>query len=131
MHRSLEYMGLAPGTPLTEVAIDRVFIGSCTNSRIEDIRTAARIFEGRKVAHRAEARGGRCELDSFPGPGAVERERLPAGSRVFPAPELLERHAGQPYALVVYQLGNSLEHAPVYDLLPRLRSWTTASTVVR
>jgi len=55
MSRSLEYMGLAPGTPLTEVAVDRVFIGSCTNSRIEDIRAAARVVEGRKVAQRVEA----------------------------------------------------------------------------
>ena len=47
---SLDYMGLEPGTHLTDVAIENVFIGSCTNSRIEDIREAARVLEGRKKA---------------------------------------------------------------------------------
>ncbi len=48
--RALEYMGLAPSTPIQEIAIDRVFIGSCTNSRIEDLRAAAKMVEGRRVA---------------------------------------------------------------------------------
>ncbi|MBK8812192.1 MAG: 3-isopropylmalate dehydratase large subunit [Acidobacteria bacterium] len=48
--RAYEYMGLEPGTPMNEVAIDRVFIGSCTNSRIEDLREAARVAKGRKVS---------------------------------------------------------------------------------
>lgn len=50
IERALDYMGLVAGTPLTEVKIDRVFIGSCTNSRIEDMRAAAAVAKGRKVA---------------------------------------------------------------------------------
>ncbi|MFM8611369.1 MAG: 3-isopropylmalate dehydratase large subunit [Actinomycetota bacterium] len=53
--RALQYMDLRPGQPLQEVAIDRVFLGSCTNSRIEDMRAAARIVEGRTVASTVKA----------------------------------------------------------------------------
>jgi len=48
--RALHYMALAPGTPIEQIAIDRVFIGSCTNSRIGDLRAAAEVVAGRKVA---------------------------------------------------------------------------------
>ncbi|MBK20121.1 MAG: 3-isopropylmalate dehydratase large subunit [Rhodospirillaceae bacterium] len=50
MERSLEYMDLKPGTKMTEIAVDKVFIGSCTNSRIEDMRAAAEVAKGRRVA---------------------------------------------------------------------------------
>lgn len=50
MARALEYMGLVPGTPIVEIAIDKVFIGSCTNSRIEDLRAAAAVVKGKRVA---------------------------------------------------------------------------------
>ncbi|MEK7881509.1 3-isopropylmalate dehydratase large subunit [Methyloversatilis sp. NSM2] len=48
--RALQYMGLTPRTPIAQIRIDKVFIGSCTNSRIEDLRAAARVVEGRCVA---------------------------------------------------------------------------------
>ncbi|HEV2417145.1 MAG TPA: aconitase family protein, partial [Terriglobia bacterium] len=48
--QALEYMGIRPGTPITEIPLDRVFIGSCTNSRIEDLRLAARMVEGKRVS---------------------------------------------------------------------------------
>jgi len=65
--RSLEYMGLAAGQPITEAKIDVVFIGSCTNSRIEDLRAAARIAEGRQVA-----KGVRAMV--VPGSGLVKAQ---------------------------------------------------------
>lgn len=67
MQRSLEYMGLEPGQPLSEIRVDKVFIGSCTNSRIEDLRNAARIAKGRKVAANVEAM-------VVPGSGLVKKQ---------------------------------------------------------
>ncbi len=68
MRRALEYMGLTPGTPITEIAIDKVFIGSCTNSRIEDLRAAAAVVEGRRVAPNVK------QALVVPGSGLVKRQ---------------------------------------------------------
>ncbi|MEA2388727.1 MAG: 3-isopropylmalate/(R)-2-methylmalate dehydratase large subunit [Thermoleophilaceae bacterium] len=53
--RALKYMDLRPGTPIQEIELDRVFIGSCTNSRIGDLRAAARMIEGRRVSGHVDA----------------------------------------------------------------------------
>jgi 3-isopropylmalate/(R)-2-methylmalate dehydratase large subunit len=65
---ALAYMGLAPGTPMTDIHVDVVFIGSCTNSRIEDLRAAAAIVRGRKVAHNVQL------ALVVPGSGLVKRQ---------------------------------------------------------
>jgi 3-isopropylmalate/(R)-2-methylmalate dehydratase large subunit len=67
MTRSLEYMGLKPGTKLSEIKVDRVFIGSCTNARIEDLRAAAGVAKGRKVA-------GSVKAMVVPGSGLVKEQ---------------------------------------------------------
>ncbi|TXC70862.1 3-isopropylmalate dehydratase large subunit [Sphingomonas ginsenosidivorax] len=75
--KSLDYMGLTAGTPMTEVAVQHVFIGSCTNSRIEDLRAAASIADGRHVAA-----GVRALV--VPGSGQVKRQAEAEGlDRIF------------------------------------------------
>jgi 3-isopropylmalate/(R)-2-methylmalate dehydratase large subunit len=75
--RSLEYMDLRPGTPLTEIPIDRVFIGSCTNGRIEDLRAAAAVAKGRRVA-------GHVGAMVVPGSGLVKHQAEEEGlDRIF------------------------------------------------
>ncbi|EMK02054.1 MULTISPECIES: 3-isopropylmalate dehydratase large subunit [unclassified Leptospira] len=64
---ALEYMGLKPGTPISEIRIDKVFIGSCTNSRIEDLRSAAEVAKGKKVYPGVQAL-------VVPGSGSVKRQ---------------------------------------------------------
>jgi len=77
MERALAYMGLTPGTPLKQVAIDRVFIGSCTNGRIEDLRAAAAVAKGRKVA-------GSVHAMVVPGSGLVKHQAEEEGlDRIF------------------------------------------------
>ena len=66
VERALTYMDLTPGTPLQEVTIDRVFIGSCTNGRLEDIRAVAEVVKGRRVAPHVSAM-------VVPGSGLVKR----------------------------------------------------------
>ena len=53
--RSLNYMGLKPNTKITDIKIDRIFIGSCTNGRIEDLREAAKVLKGKKIAKHVTA----------------------------------------------------------------------------
>jgi 3-isopropylmalate/(R)-2-methylmalate dehydratase large subunit len=55
MARALEYMALQPGTPIEDIRVDRVFIGSCTNARLEDIRAAARVIKGHKISRDVRA----------------------------------------------------------------------------
>ena len=70
--RALEYMGLSAGTPIRDIPVDTVFIGSCTNSRIEDLRAVAKIVEGRRVAE-----GVRTMV--VPGSGAVKAQAIAEG----------------------------------------------------
>ena len=73
---ALEYMGIAPGTQLTDIAVDRVFIGSCTNSRIEDLRAAAAVLAGR--TSKVPGLGfRRLVADQAPGGGGGARPHLP------------------------------------------------------
>ena len=75
--RSLDYMGLTPGTAMQDVSVQHVFIGSCTNSRIEDLRAAAAVADGRHVAD-----GVRAMV--VPGSGLVKRQAEAEGlDRVF------------------------------------------------
>ena len=76
--RALEYMGLAAGTPIRDIRPDRVFIGSCTNSRIEDLRAAAAVVKGRRVA------GSVKQALVVPGSGEVKRQAEAEGlDRIF------------------------------------------------
>ena len=86
--RALEYMGLTANTPITDIKIDRVFIGSCTNSRIEDLRLAASLAKGKKVAKTVHAM-------VVPGSGLVKQQAEQEGlDRVFTAAGFEWREAG-------------------------------------
>jgi 3-isopropylmalate/(R)-2-methylmalate dehydratase large subunit len=80
VERALAYMGLAPCTRIQDISIDKVFIGSCTNSRIEDLRAAAAVIKGRKVA-------GSVKLALVvPGSGIIKRQAEAEGlDKVFTA----------------------------------------------
>ena len=80
MERALKYMGLKPNTPITEIKLDKVFIGSCTNSRIEDLRAAAQVVKGKRVA-------GNVKLAMVvPGSGRVKAQAEQEGlDRIFTA----------------------------------------------
>jgi 3-isopropylmalate/(R)-2-methylmalate dehydratase large subunit len=86
--RALQYMGLKPGTPVEDVAVDRVFIGSCTNARIEDLRAAARVVRGHAVNSRVRAM-------VVPGSQDVKRRAEAEGiDRVFTSAGFEWREAG-------------------------------------
>jgi 3-isopropylmalate/(R)-2-methylmalate dehydratase large subunit len=86
MERALVYMDLKPGTPLSEIAINRVFIGSCTNSRIEDLRVAAQLARGRKACVAAMV---------VPGSSLVKAQAEAEGlDRIFKAAGFAWREAG-------------------------------------
>jgi 3-isopropylmalate/(R)-2-methylmalate dehydratase large subunit len=86
MQRALDYMGLKPGTALSDIAIDRVFLGSCTNSRIEDLRVAAGLADGRRVVVPAMV---------VPGSGLVKAQAEAEGlDRIFKRAGFEWREAG-------------------------------------
>ena len=67
MYRSLDYMGLKPNMKISDIKIDKIFIGSCTNGRIEDLRLAAKLLQGKKVAKDVNAM-------VVPGSGLVKKQ---------------------------------------------------------
>ncbi len=78
MEKALAYMALEPGTPIVDIAVDKVFIGSCTNSRIEDLRAAAAVARGRKVADNVK------QAMVVPGSGLIKRQAEQEGlDRIF------------------------------------------------
>jgi 3-isopropylmalate/(R)-2-methylmalate dehydratase large subunit len=78
--RALQYMGLSPRTPIDQIRIDKVFIGSCTNSRIEDLRAAAKVLQGRHIADNVKL------AMVVPGSGLVRAQAEAEGlDRVFKA----------------------------------------------
>ena len=89
MERALTYMGLKPNTPITDIRIDKVFIGSCTNSRIEDLRAAAAIVRGRRIASNVKL------AMVVPGSGLVKSQAENEGlDRVFKDAGFEWREAG-------------------------------------
>lgn len=77
VNNALDYMGLTPGTPMTDVELDTVFLGSCTNARIEDLRSAANVLKDRKVADRVK-------LIVVPGSAQVRKQAESEGlDRIF------------------------------------------------
>ena len=89
MERALKYMGLAPNTLITEIAVDQVFIGSCTNSRIEDLREAAAVAKGRKKAANVK------RVLVVPGSGLVKRQAEEEGlHEIFMAADFEWREPG-------------------------------------
>ncbi|MGI1670937.1 MAG: 3-isopropylmalate dehydratase large subunit [Neptuniibacter sp.] len=106
INRALEYMGLAADQQITDIKLDRVFIGSCTNSRIEDLRDAAKVVEGRKVA------GNIIQALVVPGSGLVKEQAEEEGlDKIFTEAGLEWREPGCSMCLAMNpdKLGNG-EH---------------------
>ncbi len=106
INRALEYMGLSADQQITDIKLDRVFIGSCTNSRIEDLRDAAKVVEGRKVA------GNIIQALVVPGSGLVKEQAEQEGlDKIFTEAGLEWREPGCSMCLAMNpdKLGNG-EH---------------------
>ena len=89
IERALQYMDLKPNTPMTEIAVDKIFIGSCTNSRIEDLRAAAKVVKGRRVAKNVK------QALVVPGSGLVKFQAEQEGlDRIFKDSGFEWREAG-------------------------------------
>ena len=144
--RALEYMGLKPGTKITDIALDRVFIGSCTNGRIEDLRAVAKVVEGKRVAderqrhdrarlrHREDAGRGRRSRQDLQG----SRLRL-ARARLLHVPGHERRPARAPASAAprprtaISRAARASRAAPISSRPPwrrrrrsRAASWTSA-----
>lgn len=87
--RALEYMGLTPGTPVQDIVLDKIFIGSCTNARIEDLRAVAKIVNGKKIASNLK-----CAM-IVPGSGLVKKQAEEEGlDKIFEDAGFEWREAG-------------------------------------
>lgn len=89
IQRALDYMGLRAGMPIAEIQLDKIFIGSCTNSRIEDLRAAAQIVQGRKIAPNIK------QALVVPGSGLIKTQAEQEGlDQIFKAAGFQWRHPG-------------------------------------
>lgn len=89
IERALQYMGLEPGTPMQSIKLDKIFIGSCTNARISDLRSAAKIVQGKKVAANIK------RAMVVPGSGLVKQQAAAEGlDKIFEAAGFEWREAG-------------------------------------
>jgi 3-isopropylmalate/(R)-2-methylmalate dehydratase large subunit len=89
MERALTYMGLTPNTPMSQINVDKIFIGSCTNSRIEDLRAAAKVVRGKRVAKNVKL------AMVVPGSGLVKAQAEQEGlDRIFKDSGFEWREAG-------------------------------------
>ena len=89
MKRALEYMGLKPGTPIKDIKVEKIFLGSCTNSRIEDLTAAAKILKGKKISSNIK------QAIVVPGSGLVKKEAESLGlDKIFKDAGFEWRNAG-------------------------------------